>query len=395
MDNFYRKEKIKVLHIHTRGIVGGSGANTLLSMLGLPRERFHSVLACGAEVPLREEAIKRSLDVVVLPHLKNRINIFDDFLAFFEIINLINKEKFTIVHTHNSKAGILGRFAARLCRVPIIIHTLHGCVFKYPTFSWIQRKFFLFLEKLAAKFSDKLIAISQPVREEYIKANVAAADKFITIYSGIEINKFRLNIDAATKKRELGIPQNNLVVGIVGRLIEGKGHEFVLRAIPLVLRETQDITFIFVGDGPYRNILENLAIRLAIKEKVIFTGTRDDVSEILQVFDIFCLASLYEGMGRVILEAEAAGKPVVATKVGGIPDIVSENKTALLVNPKDHVALAQAIIKLIQDVNLRKAMGQAAKELVSYKFSSEKMVSDIIKAYDELLQKKGLIKAGG
>ncbi|MDP2939633.1 MAG: glycosyltransferase family 4 protein [Candidatus Omnitrophota bacterium] len=378
--------QIKVLHIHTRGIVGGSGTNTLLSMAGLPQDKFIPILACGSEGPLVDEALKKDLAVVILPHLKNKINIFDDLLALFEIIGLIRQEKFTIVHTHNSKAGILGRFAARICGVPIVVHTLHSCVFNYPNLNWFQKRFFLFLEKLAAKITDKLITISEPLKDEFIKAKVASRDKFITIYSGVEIEKFKLHSNIAEKKQELGIPENKFVVGIVGRLDEGKGHEFVLKSVPLVLNEVKDVVFTFVGDGPLRKSLENLATELGIRENVIFTGIRNDVAEVLQVFDIFCLASLYEGMGRVILEAQVAGKPVVATRIGGIPDIVCENKTAFLVKTKDASSLAGALLKLIKDDSLRQAMSDAAEEFVSFKFSSEKMVADIIKVYEELLK---------
>ncbi len=381
-------EKIKVLHIHTRGIVGGSGTNTLLSMIGLRGNRFSSMLACGSEGSLVDEALKNDLTVVILPHLQNKINVFSDFLALSEIIALIHRERFAIIHTHNSKAGILGRFAARICRVPVVVHTLHSCVFKYPNLNWFEKRFFLILEKIAAKFCDKLIVISEPLKEEFVKAGIAREDKLVTIYSGIEIEKFNLQLNISQKKQELGIPVNSFVVGIVGRLAKGKGHEFVIRAIPLILREISDIVFVFVGDGPLRNSLEDLSISLNIRNQVIFTGTRDDVPEVLQVLDIFCLASLYEGMGRVILEAQVAGKPVVATRIGGIPDIVCENKTAFLVKTADSGALAEAIIRLIKDDNLRKSMSEAAKEYVGVKFSSEKMVSDIIKVYEELLGKK-------
>jgi glycosyltransferase involved in cell wall biosynthesis len=233
-----------------------------------------------------------------------------------------------------------------------------------------------------------MITISEALKEEFINAGIAPQEKFATIYSGIELEKFRSHLNLSQKKQELGIPDNNFVVGIVGRLDEGKGHEFVMQAIPLILNEVNDVVFIFVGGGPLRKTLEDLATQLKVRGKVIFAGIRNDVPEILQVLDVFCLASLYEGMGRVILEAQVAGKPVVATKIGGIPDIVCENKTAFLVETKDSPALAEAIIRLIRDDNLRKAMSEAAKEFVGYKFSSEKMVSDIIKLYEELLAKK-------
>jgi len=379
---------LKVLHIHTRAIVGGSGTNTLLSMAGLPKDRFEAVLACGSEGPLPEEARKRGLRVAIIPHLKNEINLVNDWLAFKEIGTLLKREGFTIVHTHNSKAGILGRVAAKMCKVPIIVHTMHSCVFRYPNLNFLARRFFYLLEKYAAGITDKIIAISDPLKKIFVENGVAPEDKFITIYSGIELDKFRVRVDLEQKRMSLGIEQGELVLGVVGRLAEGKGHEFVIQAIPAVVQEIPRVKFIFVGDGPLKTNLEKLAEGLGVKDKVIFTGERNDIPELLRVFDVFCLASLYEGMGRVILEAQVAGKPVIATKIGGIPDVVVENKTAILVEPKDSSGLADAVIKLLKDENLRRQMSKAAEEFVDYHFSAQKMVEDIIKLYNELLEVK-------
>jgi len=380
--------KIKVLHIHTRAVIGGSGTNTLLTMLGMPKDKYQSELACGSEGPLVEEAKENSLVLNWVPHLKNEINIFYDLLALFELVSLITKRGYQIVHTHNSKAGILGRIAARICRVPVVIHTQHSCVFKYGTLNYFQKKFYYFLEKISAKFTDKIIYISKPLRQEFLNAKIGSEKKSVTIYSGIEIEKFRIDIDILKKKSQLGLKNNDFIVGIVSRLEPGKGNEFIIKSIPEIIQKISNIKFIFVGNGPLKANLETLSKSLGVREKVMFLGLRDDVPELLQIFDIACLASLYEGMGRVILEAEAAGRPVVATKVGGIIDIVAEDKTAILVAPRDVGALAFAIIKLIDDEHLRKNMSSAAEEFVDYRFSSEKMVQDIILVYEELLKTK-------
>jgi len=382
------KEKIKVLHIHTRGIIGGSGTNTLLSMLGLPKETYEPELAYGCKGSLIEEVKRNNLTTNKIPHLKNEINIFYDFFALVELILLMRKNDYSIVHTHNSKAGILGRVAANICRVPIIIHTQHSCVFKYGTLNCFQKNFFFLLEMLAAKFTDKIIYISQTLRQEFINNKIGSDDKSVSIYSGIEIEKFKVKIDAFKKRNQLGFKSNDFLVGIVSRLEEGKGNEFVIKSIPKIIEKISNIKFIFVGDGPLRDNLEMLAESLGVAEKTMFLGLRDDVSDLLQIFDIVCLASLYEGMGRVLLEAQAAGRPVVATKVGGIVDIVAENKTAILVAPRDVDALTSAIIRLINDENLRNKMSAAAEEFVDYRFSSKKMVEDIISVYEELLKTK-------
>ncbi|MFH1655622.1 MAG: glycosyltransferase family 4 protein [Candidatus Omnitrophota bacterium] len=380
--------RIKVLHIHTRGVIGGSGTNTLLTMQGMPKDKYISELACGSEGPLVEAAKKDNLTLSIIPHLQNRINIFYDLLALFELIALINKKEYKIVHTHNSKAGILGRLAANICCVPAIIHTQHSCVFKYGTLNYFQRKFYYFLEKISAKFTDKIIYISHFLKREFIDANIGSEKNSVVIYSGIVLKKFAMKVGVLEKNELLGLRRDEFIVGIVSRLEPGKGNEFIIKAIPKIIQEIPNIKFVFVGDGILRNYLEELAESLGVQEKVLFLGLRDDVFDLLQMFDIVCLASLYEGMGRVLLEAQAAGRPVVATRIGGIVDIVKDGKTGLLIPPKDVNSLAEAIIRLAQDRHLRTQMSEEARRFVDYRFSSAKMVVDIFNVYEELVLKK-------
>ncbi|MDD2654654.1 MAG: glycosyltransferase, partial [Candidatus Omnitrophica bacterium] len=162
---------------------------------------------------------------------------------------------------------------------------------------------------------------------------------------------------------------------------------YVIRAIPKITTQASGVKFVFVGEGELKGNLERLAESLGVKDKILFLGPRQDVPELLQVFDIVCLASLYEGMGRVLLEAQAAGKPIVATKIGGIIDVVNENKTGFLVAPRDIDALSGAIVKLAQDRNLRRQMSDEAIRFVDYRFSSAKMIVDILNVYEELIFK--------
>lgn len=379
--------KVKVLHVHTRAVIGGSGTNTLLTMEGLDKSRFEAILACGPGGPLLDEARKKNLRVEVIRYLANELNIFKDTLAFFELIRLMNKERFQIVHSHNAKAGILGRIAAKCCRIPIIIHTYHSCVFLYPNLNKFQRKFYLYLEKLAASMADKIITISRPLKEDFIKARVAPPEKFIIIYSGIEIRRFRERFDVDRKRQEFGIKADELVVGTVARLAPGKGHRVFLRAAARIAKEILNVKFMIVGDGPLRQELKILSEELRIHERCIFTGLRRDIEQMTSIFDVAVLASLHEGMGRVLLEAQALAKPVVATKVGGIPDIVDEGRTGILVAPGDEEALAVAIAKLLKNETLRKQMGEAALEWVDFKFSKQRMVNKIVEVYDKCLDR--------
>jgi len=380
--------KLKVLHIHTRAVIGGSGTNTLLSIEGLDSARFEPILACGEEGPLIDEAKIKGLRVITIRNMVNRINLLKDFLSLLELIYWLKREKIDIVHTHNSKAGILGRFSAWLCGTPIIIHTMHSCVFKYPNLNWLERNSYLLIEKWTALFTDRVIFISEVLKKEFLQAKVVSPEKVTVIYSGIEIEKFKISIEADKIKKELGINSEDLIVGTVGRLEEGKGQEFLLQAAAKIIKYRPYVKFIFVGEGFLREKLMTLAKNLDIQDNVIFTGLRQDIPQILAILDVFVFASLYEGMGRVILEAQAAGKPVVATRVGGIPDIVIEGETAILVPPADPSSLCKAIEKLIEDRLLRQKMQERARQFVDYRFSSQKMVEEIAQLYEELIKKK-------
>ena len=202
------------------------------------------------------------------------------------------------------------------------------------------------------------------------------------------MEKFKKETDQKSKRQELGLNENDFVVGVVSRLEEGKGHQDILRVIPQILEKKKNIKFLFIGDGPLRNELESFAKNANINNHVIFTGLRLDVAEILKSIDIFCLASLYEGMGRVVLEAQASGKPVIANRIGGIPNIVLDKKTAILVEPKNDKSLSQALIRLMENESLRHAMGQEAAKFIDERFSAKKMVDDINTLYENLLTDK-------
>lgn len=394
-------ENIKVLHIITRFDKGGSAQNTYLSLLGLKKKKYQLSLVSGLslESEMKYEEIKaKEKDIQILesegiefiqcPFLLRRINVIKDLKAFFDIWRIIKKYNPLIVHTHSSKAGLLGRLAAKLARVPIIIHTPHGHVF-FGYFGSFKTKIFIILERFVSRITDKIVALTNEEKKDYIKFRIANEDKFDVIYSGIELNKFKelpFN-ENQNFKRELGIPENYLVVGTVGRLVPVKGPEFLIEAAKYIISKYPEVFFIFTGDGPLEQNLERQAFKSGIKDNIIFLGWRNDIAGIISVYDIFALPSLNEGMGRVLVEAMALGKPIVASNVGGIPDLVTHGKNGFLVPPKNPEKLAKYIQILIGDKEKRKKMGQAGKEMVK-NFSKEKMVEKIANLYEELLTQK-------
>ncbi len=390
-------DKVKVLHIITRLINGGAQKNTLLTINGLKKEGYDARLAygftSGDEGELITAAESMGIDLYYIPQMKREISPMNDIRAFLELYKLIKKEGFGIVHTHTSKAGILGRFSARLAGVPVIIHSPHGHIFDpEANIRGVSKgifgiRFFVFLERLAARRTDKIITLTKLEIEQHLKAGVGEREKFIAIYSGIEIEKFlSVGVNAGEKKRDLQIPSGVPVLGTVGRLDSVKGHKFLLDAIPYIKRASQGIKVLIIGDGPLRLDLENQAKRLGVEDNVLFLGMRDDVPELLNCIDVFVLPSLYEGMGRALVEAEAAGVPVVATQVGGVPEVVLDGKTGILIPPKDPARLAEAVILLLKDKDKRISMGIEGRKFVTRLFGTEAMINKVSDLYEDMLK---------
>ncbi|MDY7033014.1 MAG: glycosyltransferase family 4 protein [Thermodesulfobacteriota bacterium] len=402
MKTFERKSgKIKNVHIITRLDKGGSAENTLLTTLGLEKDKYDTVLVkglsleseMGSEEKLSVERGLRQAEVagvklISVPSLMRRINPVADLKALFHIYKILIKERPLIVHTHTSKAGILGRLAALLVGIPIVVHTPHGHVF-YGYQGRIQTIFFILIEKLMASITDKIIALTENEKKEHLHFNVAQQDKFTVVPSGVQLRNFFENGQGHLLKEELGIPEEDSIVGTVGRLIEIKGQTFMLDAARLVLNTMPNTTFLFVGNGHLLDSLNEQAFALGIKDKVKFTGWRSDISQYISAMDIFVFPSLNEGMGRVLVEAMAAEKPIVASNIGGIPNLVKDGINGILFPSRDSDAMAEAIIKLLQDRYLAEKMGQEGRKRVYPAFDANTMVRKINGLYEELLMEKG------
>jgi len=341
-------EKIKVIHIITRLDKGGSAENTLLTAVGLDKQIYDVLLVKGlsnesgmaedeavaVEKSIRE-AEKKGVRMITVPGLVRRIAFFHDFKTFFALIKILRYERPHIVHTHTSKAGILGRWAAYFAGVPVIIHTPHGHVF-WGYFGRLKTAFYIILEKITAKITDKIIALTEQEKNDHLHFSIASGEKFSVVHSGIKLDRFsNLSVDPAVMRKKLGISEGDLVVGTTGRLTPVKGHRHLIEAAGNIVAARPKTTFVFLGDGELSDELKNMASKLGMKEKVKFLGWRPDVAEVMSVFDLFVLPSLNEGMGRVLVEAMAMGKAIVASDVGGWSALVVQNHNGLLVPPAD------------------------------------------------------------
>ena len=381
--------RVKVLLVITRMSLGGAPRHVLSLALGLNRDRYEVWIAAGpedkGEGSLIEEAESSGVQLVLIPGLKRDLSPSNDLKAFFGIYRLMLSERFHIVHTHTSKAGVLGRLAGRLAGVPASVHTFHGNIFE-GFFGPVASSLFLLLERAMAKFTDRFVAISRRNLSYFVRRGIAPWEKFRLIYNGVDLERFR-PVDKGAARRALGLSQGP-VVGTVAALVPVKGLEYLLEAAHIVRSEVPEVVLTIAGGGALEGTLRRRAKDLGVE--VRFLGPRKDVSLVLSALDVFVLPSLSEGMGLSLMEAMAAGLPVVATEVGGVPELVVDGETGVLVPPGDPDALAGAILDCIGDREKAVEMGRRGKERVCALFSLPRMIQEHEALYEELLEEKEL-----
>lgn len=384
---------IKVLHIITRMIVGGAQENTLLSVEGLDKmPEYDVVLLSGIDKGREGELLSRArktTNLIILPELGRAIHPFNDIVAFWKLYKLIKQGGYHIVHTHSSKAGVLGRIAAWLAGTPLIVHTLHSLVF-HDYQPWIINRTWRVVKKICAPITDHFISVSQIIVNKAIAAGVDKPEKFTTIYSGMELDWFlNAEFDSKAVRREFGIPEDALVVGKVARLFPLKGHNELMDAAPEIVKRYRNVRFFLVGDGILLEHLQERARQAGILENFVFAGLidRERIPEMISAMDVLVHTSLREGLARVLPQALAMGKPCVSFEIDGAPEVVISDQTGYIVRPNDFAGLADSISRLLEDANLRRTMGEAGRKLVDPMFRAETMVEQISDVYQMLLHK--------
>ena len=388
---------IKVAHIITRLSNGGPADDVTISASGLEQRGYHCTILAGMsrppEVSAEDKARRLGLRLIIIPELtavagSQEFAIFRNILAFYKLYQAIRGQGYSIVHTHTSKAGILGRLAARIAGVPIVVHRTHGHVFYGYPYGRIMTKIYIALERFAALFTDRIITLTEREVWEHVQLGVAPRTKFVAIPSGVRLEGFsESSVDPGRLKESLSIPEGCRVIGCVGRLTYPKGHRVLIEAAALLVQDIPHVRFLIVGDGELTEEIQSLVLAKGLKGNVSFLGWRDDVPDLLRIMDLFVLASLNEGMGRVLVEAMAAGRPIVATRTGGIPDVVQDGKTGILVPPGDPHRLAQAMKLLLNNQELASRMGEEGTRRAK-EFSSEAMIESIQQLYEQLLREK-------
>lgn len=380
-------QRINLLYVITKLELGGAQKQLLSLIRHLDQNRYKIFLFTGWDGFLIPETQSlKGLTLKKSRYLVRPINPLKDLLALVEIRRFIKENNIDIVHTHSSKAGILGRLAARLAKTRVILHTVHGWSFNdYQP--WFLRWFFIALERFVARFTDRIIVVSNFDKHRGLNNRIGVDGRYELIRYGIDFDEFGLR--KKNIRNEFKINSNDLVVGMIACFKPQKSPQDFVRLASLVSKTTLPLKFILVGDGVLRKKIEKLVCKFNLQKQVILTGWRKDIPEILSTLDIFVLTSLWEGLPICVLEAMASSKPVISTNTGGIEEVIAEGKSGFLASPGDLNKMAEKLVILLKDSNLRLRMGSDAKGSLDSDFNSAHMIMHSQNLYDRLMLEKG------
>ncbi|MBU1627769.1 glycosyltransferase [bacterium] len=370
------KRRPRVVHIISDLPYGGV-EKYLLDLLPHFKDNFDVWICCIREKGKLAQKFEERGIPVDLCYFKGRLHP----QSIFNMVRYLKDKKVNIVHTHMYRANTSGTVAGLFAKVPVIISHLHS----YPEWDDFKQKK---MDGFLSRFKDHIIAVSNSVKRNFIETTKSDPNKISTIYNGVDMSRFSIKIDRAEKKKELGIPESAKVVGIFARLIEDKRHEVFLRAAKEVLETfSNDICFIVVGKGPLERRLKELASSLNISKNTIFTGLREDVPELLKITDIGVLSSRREGFPMIILEAMASGVPFIATNVGGVGEVIENNKSGYIVQPESPEELAKGLITLLKDNKMRNLFSENSRRIVQ-SYTIDTSVMKIAELYDNIYKRK-------
>lgn len=390
-------KKIKILRIINRFNIGGPIHNAVMLSAFMPDE-YETLLVCGQleenEASSIHIAEKYGLKPILLDDMKRQLNYKNDQKALKQLKEIILAFKPDIVHTHASKAGALGRKAAFDCKVPIVVHTFHGHVF-HSYFNWWKTKLYRIIEKRLAKKTTGIIAISELQKNELsLKYKICEAEKIEIIHLGFDLRPFNENKTEHRKKTRdaAGLKDSEIAVAIIGRLVPVKNHDMFLKCINAVHEKTtKKVVYFIVGGGEdFTSIDKKVSVLKAKGMDIRMTSWINDINVFNAGMDVICLTSKNEGTPVSLIEAQAAGIPFIATKVGGIKDIVSENNTGYLVELDDYEAFNEKLLYLIENKNKRQEMSQKGWSFVKEKFQYTTLIAKTDTYYKFLLNQKNI-----
>lgn len=383
-----------LLHVITRLSLGGSARNTIDSVAAAARAGYRTILATGPstdEPDITFAAQRGGWRIVRISSFRRQVSPVHDLRALAQTIRWIRRERAHILHTHTSKAGIIGRLAGYLSRVPVILHTPHGHVL-HGYYGATLTRFFTMLERMAARRTDRIVVLTERGVEQHLAQGIGRAHQYVVIPSGVDIEGLRAQAPSRAEARaRLDWDESHPFILGIGRLVPVKGFDLVVRAMPEVLRKQPAARLVLVGDGPERTRLQQLARESQVLHRITFAGATEGLAPYLAAADILVAPSRNEGMGRAIVEAMSLGLPVVASRVGGIPSVVSDGESGRLVSPEDPAGIADALIGLLGDPGLRDTYGACGKKRAEL-FSLPRMESLLLKLYRTVSIEKGLVQ---
>jgi glycosyltransferase involved in cell wall biosynthesis len=388
---------IRVLRVIARLNMGGPAIHVASLAAGLETRGYHTTLVAGSlargEDSMAFLAERLGVSVVSVPEIQREVSAVHDLRSALRVATLIREERPHVLHTHTAKAGAIARAAAILAgdaRPPVVVHTFHGHVLK-GYFGPGRTALFRRVEQTLARTADVLVAVSPEVRDELVELGVAPREKFAVIRLGIPLEERLAEPSADGDFRTLyGIPDGAFVVGWVGRMTGVKDTGAVLEIVRSARAHGVDAVLCMVGDGPDRTRLEQLAHELGIARACYFVGYQEDVAGYFRLFDAFVLPSVNEGTPVSAIEALASGTPVVANRVGGVPDVVRDGLDGFLVDPGDVAGAGAKLAVLAGDDGLRRKMGEAGRTRVLERYAVSRLVDDVDRLYRSLLEAKGV-----
>lgn len=378
---------MRTAHIITRLIIGGAQENTLFNVDD--QHHIHGDEVClitgpglGPEGTLEQRARDRGLDLQILPELQRSLNPLKDWQALRALKRLLKDYQPDVVHTHSSKAGILGRRAAYSLGIPCV-HSIHGAAFHYGQPGVLYRAYRM-AERIAEPWCQHFICVCNAMTRQYLDAGIGTPDKYTTIYSGMDVDRFLNPTRSVSEVRQqLGLTDEHIVIGKIARLFNLKGHEYLIEAAPAIVKEHPQVRFLFVGDGILQDQYRRRIEELDLTEHFIFAGLvpPDEVPDYIHAMDIAAHTSVWEGLARVLPQALICGKPIVSFDIDGAHEVCVTDETGILVPARDQEALTSALLRLVADRDLRVQLGTAGRERFTDQFRHEYMTERICKVY--------------
>jgi glycosyltransferase involved in cell wall biosynthesis len=383
---------VRVCHLITRLIIGGAQENTVLTCRGLAQRGHQVTLVAGPETgpegSLWDQAEAAGCELIRVASLRRAVRPWSDWHAARELRRLFGRMQPEVVHTHSSKAGILGRWAAAQSGIPVVVHTIHGMSFN-RTQGRITQLLYRGLERRAAKYTTAFVAVADAMVDQAVQAGIAPRDRFVTIRSGMETDRFVPNADLRRRHRaEWGVTDADVVVGTIARLFVNKGYEEIMAAMPSAVGREPRLRFVWIGDGAHRARYERRLKAMGLRERVRMLGLvhPDAVASAINGFDIVLHASRWEGLPRAVVQGLLTEVPAVCFDNDGAPEVVRPEETGILVSLGDVRGLSDALVRLASDAELRSRLGRRGRVLCLTAFDAHNMVNDLEGLYARLLQ---------